>query len=156
MISPPWLSLGATRRRNSFAIDTEACAPSDLKTSRRLTALIVRSDDLPLSVQRCHYSGQFIGPPTTWSRLPSPASFRAAARLVRGVSNSTGVALVEGYNLDATPASTFGNISTRGFVQTGNNVTIGGFIMKGPDNGQVVLRALGPSRVRSSVSFKLK
>ncbi len=82
----------------------------------------------------------------------NPGSYTA---IVRGVSNSTGVALVEGYDLDATAGSTFGNISTRGFVQTGNNVLIGGFIVKGPDHKQVVLRALGPTLRNFNVSNAL-
>jgi len=40
--------------------------------------------------------------------------------------------------------STLGNISTRAFVQTGDNVMIGGFIIEGPYYKEVVIRALGP------------
>jgi len=40
--------------------------------------------------------------------------------------------------------STLVNISTRAFVQTGDNVMIGGFIVEGPYYKQVVIRALGP------------
>jgi len=36
------------------------------------------------------------------------------------------------------------NISTRSFVQTGNNVTIGGFIIEGTGPKTVILRAIGP------------
>jgi hypothetical protein len=53
---------------------------------------------------------------------------------------------VEGYDLDgSTTASTFGNISTRGFVQTGANVMIAGVIVKGPDSEDVIIRGLGPT-----------
>ena len=38
-----------------------------------------------------------------------------------------------------------GNISTRGFVGTGNNVMIGGFIINGSTSKKVMLRALGPT-----------
>jgi len=43
--------------------------------------------------------------------------------------------------------SQFGNISTRGFVETGNNVMIGGFILGGGGGGfaQVIVRGIGPS-----------
>ena len=49
------------------------------------------------------------------------------------------------------------NISSRGFVGTGNNVLIGGFII-GPNgtSANVVLRALGPSLIASSVSGALQ
>src|SRR5207253_3743727 len=48
--------------------------------------------------------------------------------IVRGVSNTTGVALVEVYDLGSGTDSILGNISTRSFVQTVDNVMIGGFI----------------------------
>jgi hypothetical protein len=41
--------------------------------------------------------------------------------------------------------SKLANISTRGLVQTGNNVMIGGFIVVGPDWQKVIVRAIGPS-----------
>src|SRR5204863_82533 len=37
-----------------------------------------------------------------------------------------------------------GNISTRAFVQTGDNVTIGGFIVQGTGPKRVIIRAIGP------------
>ena len=58
----------------------------------------------------------------------SPGNYTA---IVSGVSNMTGVALVEVYDLSANTASILGNISTRSFVQTGDNVMIGGFIVQG-------------------------
>lgn len=70
----------------------------------------------------------------------------AYTAIVRGVNNTTGIALVEVYDLDAVPLSTLANISTRGFIQAGNNVMIGGFILHGGVGAtQVVLRAMGPS-----------
>jgi hypothetical protein len=69
--------------------------------------------------------------------------------IVRGVSNTAGVALVECYDIDPGAASQLGNISTRGFVQTGNNVTIAGVIVGGPGSQKVIVRALGPSLSKS-------
>ena len=40
--------------------------------------------------------------------------------------------------------SELSNISTRGFVQTGENVLIAGFIVQGSDPKSVIIRALGP------------
>ena len=51
--------------------------------------------------------------------------------IVRGVNDMTGVALVEVYDFSPDANSTLGNISTRSFVQTGDNVMIGGFIVQG-------------------------
>jgi plastocyanin len=64
--------------------------------------------------------------------------------ILRGKNNTVGVALVEVYDLSSGAASTLGNISTRGFVQTGNNVMIGGFIVQGTGPKRVILRAIGP------------
>ncbi len=44
------------------------------------------------------------------------------------------------------------NLSTRGFVGTGDNVLIGGFIVTGTQSKTIVLRALGPSLSRFGVS----
>lgn len=38
-----------------------------------------------------------------------------------------------------------GNLSARGFTQTGDNILIGGFIVTGKDYVVAVIRALGPS-----------
>jgi uncharacterized repeat protein (TIGR03803 family) len=67
--------------------------------------------------------------------------------IVTGTNDTTGVALVEAYDLDQTVDSQLANISTRGFVDTGDNVLIGGFIVGGPDgvDSTAVVRAIGPS-----------
>lgn len=69
----------------------------------------------------------------------------AYTAIVRGVGNGTGVALVEVYDLDRTVDSKLANISTRGFVQTADNVLIGGFIVLGTEPQRVIVRAIGPS-----------
>ena len=48
---------------------------------------------------------------------------------------------VIGYDLNRT---VLGNISTRSFVQTGDNVMIGGFIVQGTTPKRVIIRAIGP------------
>jgi len=52
---------------------------------------------------------------------------------------------VEAYDLDRTVDSRLANISTRGLVQTGDNVMIGGFIVVGDTPKRVIVRAIGPS-----------
>ena len=64
--------------------------------------------------------------------------------IVRGVNNSNGVALVEVYDLSPGTSSNLGNISTRAFVQTGENVMIGGFVVQGTGAQRVIIRAIGP------------
>ncbi len=71
--------------------------------------------------------------------------------IVRGVNNMTGVALVEAYDLSAETNSILGNISTRAFVQTGDNVMIGGFIVQGAQPKRVIIRAIGPELTQHGV-----
>ena len=82
----------------------------------------------------------------------------AYTAVVRGKNDTTGMALVEAYDLDPTDDSEFGNISTRGLVETGDNVLIGGFIVGTDDAGvaNVVLRALGPSLGAAGVTGALQ
>jgi hypothetical protein len=71
----------------------------------------------------------------------SPGSYTA---IVEGVNGATGVGSVEVYDLDATSGSLLANISTRGFVQTGDNAMIGGFIVVTQPT-RVIVRAIGPT-----------
>ena len=77
----------------------------------------------------------------------NPGNYTA---VVRGANNGTGVALVEGYDLNMNTGSKLGNVSTRGFVQTGDNVMIGGFIIV-TQATKVIIRAIGPSLTQKGV-----
>ena len=74
-----------------------------------------------------------------------PANSTGYTAIMRGAGGTTGVGLVEVYDLDRTVNSKLANISTRGFVQTGDNVMIGGFILVGSTPQKVIVRAIGPS-----------
>jgi hypothetical protein len=66
--------------------------------------------------------------------------------IVRGKNNTTGVALVEVYDLSQTVPSKLGNISTRAFVGSGSNIVIAGFMLdNNSGDDRVVVRGLGPS-----------
>ncbi len=66
--------------------------------------------------------------------------------IMSGANGVTGVGLVEAYDLDnGTTDSELANISTRGEVDTGDNIMIGGFIIGGGGISQIVVRGLGPS-----------
>ena len=69
----------------------------------------------------------------------------AYTAVVSGVGGGTGVGVVEAYDLDLNADSEFANIATRGFVQTGDDVMIGGLIVVGTATQNVLVRALGPS-----------
>jgi uncharacterized protein YkwD len=73
-----------------------------------------------------------------------PANGAGYTAIVRGAHNSTGIAVVEVYDLDQTVDSKLANISTRGFVQAGNPL-IGGMIVLGPGPQKVIVRGIGPS-----------
>src|SRR5262249_48585189 len=69
--------------------------------------------------------------------------------IVSGKNDTTGNALVEVYDLgtaslDVSSNAQLGNISTRGLVQTGDNVMIGGFIVKGDMPATVIRGGIGP------------
>ena len=65
--------------------------------------------------------------------------------VLSGKGGTTGVGLVEVYDLDLTVDSKLANIATRGFVDRGDNVLIGGTIIIGSGSTNVLFRAVGPS-----------
>ncbi|HEY4990081.1 MAG TPA: hypothetical protein VII09_09755, partial [Opitutaceae bacterium] len=62
-----------------------------------------------------------------------------------GVGSTTGVGLVEVYEVDTSDSSLLVNISTRAEVGTGANVLIAGFVVHGTQPATVLVRAVGPS-----------
>jgi hypothetical protein len=79
----------------------------------------------------------------------SPGSYTA---IVRGKNNTTGVSLVEAYDLDSSAVTKLANISTRALVQTGDNVMIGGVVILGATPKRVIIRAIGPTLANFGVS----
>ena len=77
--------------------------------------------------------------------LPANSTGLAYTAVVQGAGGTTGVGLVEAYDIDSSPGSSVLNISTRSDVQTGDNVLIGGFIVYGTGTQRVLMRAIGPS-----------
>jgi hypothetical protein len=61
------------------------------------------------------------------------------------VNDTTGIGVVEAYDLDRLVDSELANISTRGFVSTGDNILIAGTIVVGTNSQRVIVRAIGPS-----------
>ena len=75
--------------------------------------------------------------------------------ILHGVNNTAGVALVEVYDLRPGASSRLGNISTRSFVQTGEHVMIGGFIVQGSGAKRVIIRAIGPELTQFGIGDAL-
>ena len=88
--------------------------------------------------------------------LPSNSTGVAYTAIVRGVGNTTGIGLVEVYDLDSGPGSTLLNIATRGRVGSDNErVMIGGFFLGGTEAKRILIRALGPSLNSAGVTGTL-
>ena len=79
----------------------------------------------------------------------SPGNYTA---IVKGKNNTSGVGLVEVYDLSQAVPAKLGNISTRALVGTGNNIVIAGFILgNNSGNDRVVARGIGPSLTAAGV-----
>ncbi|MEO8438812.1 MAG: peptidylprolyl isomerase [Spartobacteria bacterium] len=87
--------------------------------------------------------------------LPATNTGSAYTAVIHSGSGDSGVGLVEVYDLDSGPGASVLNISTRGNVQTGDNVMIGGFIIAGEGSQSVLVRAIGPSLGAAGVSDPL-
>jgi hypothetical protein len=115
-------------------------------------ATIATNDDWQTGGQASQISATGVAPtnplePAIVATL-APGNYTA---IVRGVNNATGIALVEGYELDSTTTH-LANVSTRGRVGVGDDVLIGGFIITGSQSKQLIVRAIGPSLAAYGVS----
>src|SRR5262249_36618401 len=72
--------------------------------------------------------------------------------IARGTSNGVGVGLIEAYDVGQAADSKPCNISTRGYIGTGSDVLIIGFILGGGTGDDcIILRCLGPSLMQLGV-----
>ena len=97
--------------------------------------------------------------PTKDAEAALIATLSAGAYTVieRGKAATTGIGLIEVYDLGGSAGAELANISTRGFVDTGSNVMIAGFIATSATggSGEFLLRALGPSLGEAGVAQPL-
>jgi voltage-gated potassium channel Kch len=83
----------------------------------------------------------------------APGNYTA---MVKGKNNTSGVALVEIYDLSQAVIAKLANISTRAFVSAGDNVVIAGFTLGGHTGGdRVIVRGIGPSLTAAGVANAL-
>lgn len=87
--------------------------------------------------------------------VPATTGGSAYTVILKGVNDGAGVGLVEVYDLDYGPGSAALNISTRGKVDTGENVMIGGFFIGGNGSRNILVRGIGPSLGSQGVSGAL-
>jgi len=79
----------------------------------------------------------------------APGAYTA---IVRGKNNTSGVGLIEVYDLSQAVPSKLANISTRALVSTGDNIVIAGFIVGGNSGAdRIVVRGIGPSLTAAGV-----
>jgi hypothetical protein len=88
-------------------------------------------------------------------RTLAPGNYTA---IVRGKNDGTGIGVVEAYDLDQAANSKLANIATRGFVDTNDNVMIGGLILgpNGAGSTKVVVRAIGPTLANFQINGALQ
>lgn len=79
----------------------------------------------------------------------------AYTAVLHGANNETGIGLVDLFDIAQSAPANAVNISTRGVVQSGDDVMIGGFILGGSDSRNVVVRAIGPSLTAAGISNAL-
>ena len=131
----------------------DALANPRLELHNRAGALIASNDDWQTTVLGGIITSSQVTAIQNSGYAPTAASESAIiatlqpgnyTAIVRGVNNSIGVGLVEVYDLNPGASASLGNISTRSFVQTGQHVMIGGFIVQGSGPKRVIIRAIGP------------
>jgi uncharacterized protein YkwD len=109
-------------------------------------ALIASNDNWGQNVNSGEIANSGVAPsdPNEAAILMSlaPGSYTA---VLSDVNQTIGTAVVEVYDLDGAADSKLANISTRAFVQTVDNVLIGGLIVVGSSAADVIVRAIGPS-----------
>ena len=84
----------------------------------------------------------------------TPGAYTA---VLKSNDGSSGVALVEVYDLGQDVASKLANLSTRAFVSTGDSAVIAGVMLSGNEmNDRIVLRGIGPSLAESGLAGVLQ
>jgi hypothetical protein len=134
---------------------TDAISDPVITVYNSAGAVVATNDDWFTSANAETISSFHLDPPNSLESALflalNPGSYTA---IVQGFSDATGVGLFELYDLHTT-SSRAGNLSTRGQVQGGDNVMIGGFIIGGSQSKQVVVRAIGPSLTSAGIANPL-
>src|SRR5262245_36217520 len=158
---------------SAFVLDCPTCSNAQKvgyvgSNSGTLQFNIVNVVPGPTSVTICYLNGDAVryallsvnGNQGMSLTFPSTGSFQTVGSIQATVVLNTGFNTLEFYNpivgswapdfdriqfnCPTCAAGTLGNISTRSFVQTGDNAMIGGFIVRGGGTKRVIIRAIGP------------
>jgi hypothetical protein len=143
---------------------TDALANPRLELHNGGGALIASNDDWQTTILGGIITSNQVSDIQNSGHVPTAASESAIianlqpgnyTAIVRGVNNTAAVALVEVYDLSPGASLSLDNISTRSFVQTGEHVMIGGFIVQGSGPKRVIIRAIGPELTQYGISDAL-
>jgi len=119
-------------------------------------ALLASNDDWMNSPQKDEIISKGLAPNNALESAVladlAPGSYTT---ILSDANGGTGIGLVELYATDPSAPANPVNISTRGLVQTGDNVMIGGFILGGTQSRHLLLRAIGPSLGAAGVANPL-
>ncbi len=102
------------------------------------------NDDFALHANAAQIPADWIPANAKEAAIVTTLNPGAYTAIVNGVSGSTGVAIVEVFEIDQ-PGTPLINIATRGPVYTGDNVMIAGLIIQGDAPKTVLITARGPS-----------
>ena len=115
-------------------------------------AVIASNDDWGTSVNAAEIQATTLAPVNSKeSAILITLDPGAYTAIVTGKNAGTGVGIVEVYEIDH-PEIPLINISTRGRVEIGDSVMIGGFIIQGSTNQTVLIRAVGPNLLNYGVT----
>jgi len=120
-------------------------------------ALVASNDDWQTSDSRAEIEASGLAPEDEReAAILREIGSGAHTAVTRGANGSTGIGLVEVYDLNDASNSDLANVSTRAPVQRADEILIGGFIVRGDTPQQIVIRALGPSLSGRDVSGALQ
>ncbi len=121
------------------------------------TGMLIASNDNWKQTQQALIESTHLAPTNDLeSAIVATLQPGAYTAIVNGQGGAGGIGLVEVYDLDLAAGSKLANISTRSFVQTGDNRLIGGFILGGNGGAtNVIVRAIGPSLTQFGISNAL-
>jgi hypothetical protein len=112
------------------------------------TATLVATNDNWKDTQQAQIQATGLAPSNDFeAAILATLSPGAYTVFLQGKAATTGIGLAEIYDLDPSVNAQATNLSARGFVGIGNDVLIGGIIIRGPTGSmqRVLIRALGPS-----------
>lgn len=151
-------AIGASLSLNGAPLPGRLADPTLALFAQNSGALVARNDNWA-DTQQSQIAATGLAPSSGFDSAIlvtlNPGSYTT---VLSGKNGSTGIALVEAYDVTQQTETSLGTISARGFVQPGDNVLIGGFKIarrSANESYLVVIRAIGPSLARYNVSRPL-